>query len=289
MLKSRPNIFEFVDYRQYITVFFEYKKSQNPRFSYDFVAKRLGTSRAYLKNISIGRRHIHLDKIPALAKVFDLSQLEIEYFLMAVAKSTVKNTEVDEYFGRIMDALKAQNYLSTKYIAPAMDGKGIYINNNWLGSVIHEMSRLEGFKFDSQKILSQLVDHEDITIENVEKIMKELLELGMIVLKEDGVVQHVPVEQSMLPQSHQESLKSFRVSIEKSYSILNDAAKYRPLRFFAGCLAVNFADFDKIHREFCLYHDKVVEISKTSVNPDHIVYLSDCFFNVTKKEQAEPT
>jgi uncharacterized protein (TIGR02147 family) len=97
---SRPQIYRYSDYRVFIADMYLYRKNLNPKFSYHFIARRLETSRGYLKNIIDGRRHITLERIYPLAQVLGLDVVETDFFMLLVLEGVTDEANFKERLRR---------------------------------------------------------------------------------------------------------------------------------------------------------------------------------------------
>ena len=89
-----PEVFEFLDFRKYLLAFYEYRKAENPQFSYRTFARMVGmNSLNYLKMIISGNRNLSRTYARSLTRVCNLNADESRYFLSLVEWNQSKTEE----------------------------------------------------------------------------------------------------------------------------------------------------------------------------------------------------
>ena len=75
------NIFEYIDYRQYLRDAYEERRKESPKFSYRFIAGKVGfSSPGFFANVLSGKKDISLKLALKFAELFKLGRKEKEYF-----------------------------------------------------------------------------------------------------------------------------------------------------------------------------------------------------------------
>lgn len=106
---SKPNIYEFLDYREFMIAMVEYLRSQN-QYSIRTFANKVGfKSSAFMKMVTNGTRNLSGDSIRRIAEGFKLQKTEAEFFAHLVDFNQAENSEKkDEAFRRLMTFKKFQ-------------------------------------------------------------------------------------------------------------------------------------------------------------------------------------
>ena len=85
MKKSQLNIFTYRDFRSFIRDRLAELKNSDSKYSYQFLASRLGiASKSHIKMVVDARHNISLELAARLAEVFELNRREQEFFLALV-------------------------------------------------------------------------------------------------------------------------------------------------------------------------------------------------------------
>ena len=76
----KPDIFNFLDYKEYLQELFNFKKSTSKAFSQRYVSSKVGSSSVgWFGDIVKGRRRLLGEYVPKLASLFELKPREKEY------------------------------------------------------------------------------------------------------------------------------------------------------------------------------------------------------------------
>ena len=87
-----PDVFEFLDYREYLKAFYEARRLHSPIFSYRYLASRIGVDPAYLVKVIQGKKHLAVDCFPAACALCGLEGPRAEY-LLELAKFAKARTD----------------------------------------------------------------------------------------------------------------------------------------------------------------------------------------------------
>ncbi|WP_413584771.1 TIGR02147 family protein [Bdellovibrio sp. HCB274] len=97
-LSGKPQIMDFVDYRQFLQAWYRYNKERSSTFSFGTWTLQCGfKSRSFLQQVSIGKRNLGADSVPAVLQSLKLSQVDAEYFENLVEYTHATNIKVKEF------------------------------------------------------------------------------------------------------------------------------------------------------------------------------------------------
>jgi len=100
---SKPDLQSYLDVRQYLQEYYEWRKEEFTGFSYASWAKELGfQSRTFLRLVVVGKRNITERSIPKFQKSLKLTQKEQSYFLNLVRFSQAPTAERREYYAKFL-------------------------------------------------------------------------------------------------------------------------------------------------------------------------------------------
>lgn len=85
------DLFDFLDYRQYLREAFEERKAGNGAFSYRMLADRIGLHASRIHRVLAGESHIATDQVEAFAKAFGLRGGKAKYFECLVRHAKAKS------------------------------------------------------------------------------------------------------------------------------------------------------------------------------------------------------
>lgn len=92
-------VFEFTDYREFLSHYYEEQKNLNKNFSYAVMAKKTNiSSRGLLKLIIDGKRQLSLNNIGNMTSGLEFTKVEADYFLTMVQFGQAKSSEEKNKF-----------------------------------------------------------------------------------------------------------------------------------------------------------------------------------------------
>jgi len=173
------NIYDYMDYREFLKDRIEYLRENNPKFSYRYFNKRAGfKSPSYIKQIIQGRVNLGIKGIKGILAGLNLSEREGRFFEAVVHFCQASEAdEKEKYYAEMRKRYPAKH---AKYI----ESKLYNIFTHWYYSVILEMVNLKGFKNDARWKSKRLKP--SVSVMGVRKALKDLLETGLLVEDKKG-------------------------------------------------------------------------------------------------------
>ena len=173
------SIFEYIDYRKYLSDYYAFKKSTTRAFSYRYFSRKAGFgSPVFLKLVIEGQRNLSRASIEKFCSALLLTKKEAMYFKNLVLFEQSKTA--DE---------KQEHYAVLRSIENAVSEKSLEADqydyfSNWYNVVVRELVTLFNFK-DNYQLLSQTV-FPPITSREAEKSVELLKRLHLLRKKPDG-------------------------------------------------------------------------------------------------------
>ena len=173
------NIFDYLDYRQYLRDFYENEKKTKPWFSYRYLSSKVRLNPGYIVKVFQGKIHLGEKNIDSFADLMRLSGKEREYFTELLHFGRAKHeNEIEQRFER----LQSIKGLQFRTIA---DSKSDFFAQ-WYHMAVRSL--LSIFPFDGKdyrKLASMLSPR--ITAPQARESIRLLEELKMVVRDEDGM------------------------------------------------------------------------------------------------------
>ena len=124
-----PDIFAYLDYRQFIKDFAEERKRVNPHFSYRYISQKAGIkSMGFLSMVIKGQRNISEKLIIELAHIFKLNKKDRHYFRSLVYFNQANShSEKNHFYQEILSLQKGpvrtvtQNQYEWQQVKEIMD------------------------------------------------------------------------------------------------------------------------------------------------------------------------
>jgi uncharacterized protein (TIGR02147 family) len=145
-----PNIFEYTDYRKFLTDFQKEEHARNPHFSHRYFAQKAGfTSSGLLANILKGRRNLTDTLIGKFSRALKLNKREETYFESLVRFNQTKSIEdKNKYYLRMLQSS------TLKLIKVSRERHEFY--SQWWYSAIRELLNYFRFKDDYHDLARRL-------------------------------------------------------------------------------------------------------------------------------------
>jgi uncharacterized protein (TIGR02147 family) len=173
------NIYDYIDYRDFLTDYYLKSKEANKNFSYRFFAKKAGLRSPNLYQMIIKKKR-HLGKYIShqFSQAMGLSKREQNYFEALISFNKAKTPEARKYYLELMSGLRRD-----RVGAILNDNQYEYLSN-WYYPVIREMIMLTDFKEDYLWIKNKL--NNKVTLKQIKAALETLLNLGLIARNETG-------------------------------------------------------------------------------------------------------
>lgn len=139
-----PDIFNYLDYREYLEDFYHEKKLANPRFSFQLFAEQAGfQSKSFIKLVITGKKNLGDNSLEQLNRALKLSEKAFAYFKDLVFFNQAKSRQIKNiYLEKLMavhkgnpsrlimmheyDFLSKWYQLTIRELITALDFKGDY-------------------------------------------------------------------------------------------------------------------------------------------------------------------
>ncbi len=179
MVPFPRRVFEYLDYRQYLTDFYSHQKANSYGFSYRTFAKAVGCKSVNHPHLVItGRRNLTSAMAVRFAQACGLSGEEQAYFGDLVAFTQAKSpSEKQHYYARL------GRYAPFRKVHKITEAQATYFSK-WFIPATRELAARSDFRADPRWIAAELIPH--ITPAQAKKALQTLVELGMLTIDEQG-------------------------------------------------------------------------------------------------------
>ncbi len=174
-----PDIYAYLDYRQFLADWFQARKAANPRFSHRAFARRAGQrSPSLLLHVVDRKRNLTATTLPGFVRALALKPDEAEHFAALVDFDQAETPEErDRAWARVRAARRFRE-------APRIEGDSLAYLAHWRHAAIRELAACRGFVADGAWIAAQL--RPSITPAEAQASLDLLERLGMLVQDADG-------------------------------------------------------------------------------------------------------
>ncbi len=273
--KSRPDIFSFHDYREFLVTWFNYIKTADDSKTLRAISRNADLSAGYLPLVLSGQRSLTLKSLKKLMPSLNLKRSEQSYLKLLVNLNEARSQEersfalkqiqrFGSYKNRNSIELEVHKYLSRWYLV-----------------AIRELVSVSGFRWDAKWIQSKLKRH--VPIIEIEKAMDFLGKHGFVAVSKFGVAT-VPnkklnceggVFQLALADYHREMLMLASESIDKTEKDLRSLTGYT--------FAVNKDNIDDVKKILAEAQTKIVELEQKQKKANAVYHVEMSFFPLSEE------
>jgi uncharacterized protein (TIGR02147 family) len=175
--KGLPEVFAFLDHRDFLREWFDAKRHMSKAFSYRTFARKAGfASHAFLSEVIQGRRNLSEDSAEKCVGALGLAGDAAQYFLLLVRYG--QETHLEKRQDLLADLLRLQAARSIEKVG----GKKAEYFSHWLHMAVREMAVISGL--DASGIAKAL--RPESTREEVQASLELLRKLELIKVGADG-------------------------------------------------------------------------------------------------------
>jgi uncharacterized protein (TIGR02147 family) len=268
------NVFEYVDYRKYLSDYFAEKKKRSRFFSHRYFCNKLGLkSTNFMLLVIQGKRNISNELCFKISLTLRHSQLESAYFVNMVFFSQSKNyMEKNEYWDKMKELRQ-----KTKF-GKINDYQYDYYNN-WYNIAVRELVTLMKKPIDFKK-LAKLVKPQ-ITATQARNSLKLLLKLGLLQETKDGYIQKDKVIRT---DNSLNSLAVFNYHVKMSTIATEVLERYkREERNFSSCsMNLSEASYKKAVKHINELREKLMTLCEEEESPERVYHINFQLFPVSE-------
>jgi uncharacterized protein (TIGR02147 family) len=177
------NIFNYVDFRQYLTEWFEEKKTANPNYSYQVFSLKAGFSnRGFVYNIIKGQKHLSPQNCAKISRAIQHKTYEAEYFQAIVAFSQSKTLEERNQYYAKFSHLKNKSKGFTPSQILRNDQYEYY--SKWYYGAVRSLIDMYEFRDDYRWLARMVTPH--ISVPQAKQSIRLLERLSLIARDADG-------------------------------------------------------------------------------------------------------
>jgi uncharacterized protein (TIGR02147 family) len=181
LLMNGPNIYQYLDYRRYLSDWFRAKKTASPRFSHRVFARQAGhSSPSLLLHVIEGKRNLTSATTEAFCKAIGLKGEDADFFAALVQLDQAPDNETRN---RAWEQVSATRRFKE---ARKLEGDGVEYLSCWYYPAIRELALCQGFQADPEWIAQSLRPH--ITATQAKKALELLISLGFLKQEENRLV-----------------------------------------------------------------------------------------------------
>lgn len=277
MTDWRPDIFEYVDYRKFLSDYYAAAKENSRVFSYRYLARRAGfSSPNFIKLVMDGKRNLGDESIESVAKAFDLDEDEARFFAALVEFDQAATADQQN---EAFEAIAASRRFRS---ARRIDHGMFEYLSHWYYPAIREMAAREDFTDDPEWIAEQLWPR--VSRKKVERALELLFDYELLVRQEDGSVSRGEPTLTTGHEVNSLAIGNFhRQMMERAAdSIVNVDRELRDISGQTVCIPSTMVATmkERIHE----FRESMLELCDSKDSPTEVYQLNVQLFPLTRAE-----
>lgn len=261
-----PDIYNYLDYREYLRDCYQEKKQDNPGFSYQVLANLAGfKSKSFLPHVIEGTRNLSEASIPGIVQALKLSEREREYFELLVAYGQARSHAGKQ---RFFEAL-VEKGPRTKARLLLQNYHEFY--SHWYHNSIRELVTIVDFGEDYARLARMLKPR--ISARQARRSVAMLVRLGL--LRKEGN-RYVQADRNLTTGFTVQSLSVENFHLQNlnlaGESIDTCPAQHREL----GCMVAGLSQqgFETVKKEMREFRSKLVSIINRDEPAERVYHIA---------------
>jgi uncharacterized protein (TIGR02147 family) len=203
-MNNQLNIFEFTNYKEYLTAWREAEKTRDPKLTHQKLCEKLGqTNRTYFNDIEKGRKNIGSQVLDDLIRLMKLEDDKAKYFRAIVGYGQPATSGEREYWFEQMIQLNH----TPKYL---VDKNTYTYYKKWYYTSLRAYLETCDFKDQYAEASRKLFSR--VSSKDVKRAIKSLLTLGLISPNKEGFLK--PTEKVLTSGNnvHDELMRQYHLA-----------------------------------------------------------------------------
>jgi uncharacterized protein (TIGR02147 family) len=271
-----PNIYTYLDYRQFLKDACKARRKTNPNFSYRYISQKIGIkSTGFLSMVISGKRNISGKLIIELSTILKLRKKERHYF-----ESLVHFNQAGTHNEKTRFYQELLSYKNSPVRTVNQDQYEFY--NKWYYSAIRELVAIYPVKDDYQHLAKLLKPA--IKPSEAKAALETLTRLGLIKKTGSGIYKRKdPVISSG------ETVKSFEVhNFQKAAMELAKTALERIPRdereLSTVTMSIDKSTYCMIRKKTAKLRAEIMELARSVKNPEQVYQLNLQLFPMSEQK-----
>lgn len=271
------DIYEYMDYRTYLSDYFSERKKANEHFSHQLFARRAGIkSSGFVLHVMKRERNLTKPVLLKISRAMGLNSEQTDYFEDLVSFDQAKTqSDKEHYFKRIASKRKDAK-------VKTLEDRQYQFYSEWYHSVIREMIPLTE-SIEDIKNLSKLLIPE-ITPAQFKKSLILQEELGLIRKKENGIYEQTESFIAAGGVVRNIALVNYQKEMLNEALQAWDRFKSTELMMNTVTLSMSMELVEPVKKEIREFKNRLFAlVSDSAMRPERVFHMNINLFPVTKK------
>jgi uncharacterized protein (TIGR02147 family) len=275
-----PDIFQYTDYRKYLTDVYNEKKAKSKSFSYNYLSKKAGIkNKGFLHHVVHGRKNISKVTAMRLSRALGHSENEAQYFenLVFFNQAADLNTR-NMFFERLSEA---QCWNKNQKQAKRLRKDQYEYFSTWYHSAVRSLIDMFDVREHDTEWVSRHV-YPNITRLDAQRSLKLLQRLGLVELDKKGVfrltAKHITTGDELLDVA---ALNFYSDTARLAQHSIDSLPRH--VRNVSGVTAgISRTAYEEIVDEINAFRKRIVNITARDKDSDRVYQVCIHFFPLSK-------
>ena len=282
-----PTVYSYIDYREYLTDWFAWKKTDNKRFSHRMFARLCGiTSPSLLLMVMKGKRNLTPKTASTVAEAIKLNPEQTRFFASLVKFSAAKTDKDKNTYWKLISATRRFQQARTQ------DLEMVNYLSHWYVPAIRELVGCSVFQTSPKHSTPEWISKAlfpKITVNQATKAIDTLVALDMLTIGEDGRYnQHSTTVVTPHEAAGMAVRNYHREMINRSLSSIDSVAKEHR-HFGAVTVTVNEKLVPILKQEVGSFQERLLELCDGSeLDAEQVYQINIQLFPLSKQLIGTP-
>lgn len=271
----RPNIYQHLNYREFVKEMCVFKKGINGAFSYRTFSRLAGfRSSNYLKLVCDGKRNLSPKAVGQFAKALTLTKAEAHFFEALVQYTQAKNTDdKNRHFEKITQ------FKNHNKIRPLLQEQHTFFSH-WYYVALLELISHEDFE-ETPKFINKKLNLK-LSAKEVEKALQTLLDLKLIKRQSNGRLEKTEELLRSSPEIAELSVINFQQEMIRRASVALDQTPVEQRDISSLTLNLTKKQFEKIQSKINFFRKELHALLEEQAGPKSVYQVNFQLFNLTE-------
>lgn len=268
------NIFEYTDFRKYLTDYYEDRKKENPRFSYRLLTLKSGLNSGNFAKMLKGERNLTIESAIQLARVLKLSKRERDYFQTMILFCQSKTHEDKrQYFEELLTFKESAVCI--------LDSKNYLFYEKWYYTAVREALAFFPLSENNFAVLGKNIIP-SISEKQVAEAIDLLLNLNLIEKDQNGLYRRTNMLLSTGNDIRSITLNNFVINTMRlAEQAINTGLKETNLSSVS--FSISDKVFSEVQEEIRTCRRRIMEIAQNCNSPNRVFQLNVQLFPMTDR------
>ncbi len=261
---EKPNIFNYNNFRLYLSAYYDYRHSNEKEFTKSFICKELGlpNTRSYFGDI-INGKYLSAVKVPLIIKLLKLDRSEAQFFRTLVNFNQAVDPEERELF---FDQLISLNRTPKSIVS----AKIYRYYREWYNPVIRTLLHIVDFKNEYTQLAKKV--YPPISVKQTRQSVALLLSLGLICRNADGFLKPTDAVISTEPFARDELVTQYQLECLNQARRVIVLKSRQPRRIITKMMGISKQAYIKIEKKLEKFNSEITSLVHKDENPADRVY-----------------